>query len=260
MSLSVNDKKIRTKLYLILTVVGVVLYSIYCFAILPIYMDTGYDADIGLMNPVVPEILDFVGKTVEILAISVFCAILVYGIYLFGVKSFRGGFFIFSGLCAYKCVSNVAADWISSKYVPSDFWVDLILAIINAVVELLPFAAAFLAICLTYKKYKASAKDTDSDWENKLKTFKQLFDLSDFLVVSTFYCSLIVLITKLLGRVINDVVNIVATGLPTEPKTYFMMLANYSLSILFAVFCYFVMLLVISFLGDKFKAADSKEK
>ena len=133
-------------------------------------------------------------------------------------------------------------------------------AVFSVMVFVIGDAAAFLAICLTYKKYKASAKDTDSDWENKLKTFKQLFDLSDFLVVSTFYCSLIVLITKLAGRVINDVVNIVATGLPTEPKTYFMMLANYSISILFAVFCYFVMLLVISFLGDKFKAADSKEK
>lgn len=241
-----------------MTAVGVVLYSIYCFVILPIYMDTGYDADIGLMNPIVPEILDFVGKTVEILAISVFCAILVYGIYLFGVKNFRGGFFIFSGLCAYKCVSNVAADWIYSKYIPLDFWADLILAIVNAAVELLPFAVAFVAVCLTYKKRKAAGKNADFEWENKLKTFKQLFDPSDFVVVSTFYCSLIVLITKLVGRIVPDVVNIVATGLPTEQKTYLLMLANYSLSILFAVFCYFVMLLVISFLGDKFKPADSE--
>lgn len=254
MDLPINLKKTRNKLYIFLAAAGVLLYSIYCFAILPWYMDAGVNADIGLVQPIVPELIDFLAKTVEILAISLFCAVVVYGIYSFGIKDFLGGYLIFCSLCTYKCIANVAADWISSRYIPSDFWLDIITALLNAIVELIPFTVAFFVIRFIVKKRKLEPQ-IKVFCEREDKSFIQLFDPKDFTVAATMVCSATVLLTKLVGKVFNDALLIIAAGLPADPKTYLYMLLNYSLSILFAVFCYFVMLLVISFLGDRFKSA-----
>ena len=252
MDLPINLKKTRNKLYIFLAAVGVLLYSIYCFAILPWYMNVGVNADIGLVQPVIPELIDFLGKIVEILAISIFCAVVVYGIYSFGIKNFLGGYLIFGGLCTYKYIANVAADWISSKYIPSDFWLDVIMALINAIIELVPFAVAFLIIRFIVKKRNVEPQ-IKVCCEREDKSFLQLFDPKDFTVAATMVCAATVLVTKLGGKIVNDVLLIIAAGLPADPKTYLYMLVNYSLSIIFAVFCYFVMLLAISFLDDRFK-------
>ena len=233
MDLPINLKKTRNKLYIFLAVAGVVLYSLYCFLILPLYFDMGVKADIGLVQPIVPELIDFLGKTVEILAIAVFCAVIVYGVHSFGVSCFKGGFFIFAGLCGYKHLSNVIFEWISSRYIPLDFWADILTSIILTVLELIPFTLAFFVII--FIKHRDRVK-------------------IGFLTISSIVCSLIILATKLGGQLINDIQPILAEGLPTESKTYWLMLLNYSQGIVFSSICFFVMLLVISFLGDRFKS------
>lgn len=259
MDLPINLKKTRNKLYIFLAVAGVVLYSLYCFLILPLYFDMGVKADIGLVQPIVPELIDFLGKTVEILAIAVFCAVIVYGVHSFGVSCFKGGFFIFAGLCGYKHLSNVIFEWISSRYIPLDFWADILLALLNVIVELLPFAAAMLLIMVIIKK-RGLKPQINEIGERESKSFGQLFNPKDFSVAATMIFSATVLFTKLCGKIANDALLILATGFPTDSKTYLLMLANYSLSILFAVLCYFVMLLVISFLGDRFKSSSTQDE
>ena len=88
MKLSQNDRILRRKLYIALALAGVVLYSVYCFVVLPAYFYTLNDV---AFPDAVPVALEYLGKILEVFSISAFCAITVYGIYRLKAKNFIWG-------------------------------------------------------------------------------------------------------------------------------------------------------------------------
>ena len=73
MKINENEKKLRIKLLIVATVAFAVLYSLYCFVIAPSYYAALYN--IAYENTAVPDLLDYLGGIVEVLALSVFFAL-----------------------------------------------------------------------------------------------------------------------------------------------------------------------------------------
>lgn len=245
MKLSQKDKNFKKKLYVAFAIAGIVLYGLYCFVLLPSYFtvvnDIAYDK-------VVSEILYFVGRVVEILAISGFCATVIYGVYRFGASNFLGGYFIFCGMSLYKYTANVAVDWITEGSIPVDFWQDILFAVGYAVGEIVPYVIAFFIVRGIIKNYREEASLLQkADRGNKPLPFEGLFGFSNCLLSSAFVCAVTVLVTKLGGQLIYDLQTVVfVTNVP-------LMILDYLTNVIFAVLCYFVIILVISVFGEYFE-------
>ena len=150
-----KEKSLRTKLYLILAAVGIVIYGLYCFLLTPLYDSASINYQIGLYHPVAFEFVRFAVRLVDILTVALLSSVVVYGVYRFSAAKFIGGFFIFAGISLYKYTAIVAEGWISSKYIPSDFGWQLLYALIETVLWLIPFIIAFFAVSLVVLRYRA---------------------------------------------------------------------------------------------------------
>ncbi len=252
MKLSPKDRILKNKLYAAFAIAGIVLYGLYCFVLTPIYVATVNDI---AYNAVVPEALNFVGRIVEILAISCFCAAVIYGVYRFGASNFVGGCLIFCGMALYKYTANVAVDWITERSIPVDFWKDLLFAVGYAVIEIAPYVIAFFIIKGIIKNYRdETSLLKKAGRDKKPLPFEGLFGFSNCLLSSSFVCAVTVLVTKLGGQLIHDLQTIVAI------TNYPLMILDYSTNVIFAVLCYFVIVLVISVLGEYFEGDGGKRR
>ena len=255
MKLSQNDRILRKKLYIALAATGVVLYSLYCFLLLPAYYTTLND--IAYVDAV-PIALEYLFKIVEVLAMSCFCGITVYGIFRLGAGAFGWGYVIFCALSFYKYFGNLVADWLFYGSIDLiNLASDLLSSCLLAVIEILPFVIVFLIVRSIINNYRSEAKILKkAGVEKSPLPYAKLFDLSNCLLSSAFVCALLVLITKLGGMLVSDLSYVLTGGLPTEFFTVAQMLLNYSVSIIFAALCYFVMIFGMSFISEKLDASE----
>ena len=152
--LSAEDRTARIVLYLTLAIMGVVIYSIYSFALMPVYNSLAVNCEIGLVDPLVLEIVRFCARLVDVLAVSLTGATVIYGSYRFSAKNIIGGCIIFAGLGFYKFVSSVIYNWIESQYIPVNFVGQILGALGETLLWLLPFVAAFFIVNAIIKSYK----------------------------------------------------------------------------------------------------------
>ena len=259
MKLSQNDRILERKLYIALAAVGAVLYSLYCFAVMPAYITTLNDV---AYPDAVPIFIEYFGKILEVFAISLFCAITLYGIYRLGAGRFIWGYVIFCGLSFYKYFGNLVATWILDGSVSlTTLPDDLINVCILAVIEILPFAVLLFIVKYIIKLYRDKEAILLKAGKNvKPLPFTSIFNLSNCFMSSAFACAVLVLVAKLGGMLISDMSYIISSGLPTEPVTVVWMLVSYSTSVVFAVLCYFVVILGIDFADRLFERSAIAEK
>ncbi len=251
MKLSQKDRNLKKKLYAAFAIAGIILYGLYCFVISPIWVYTSNDI---AYDPIISEVLNFIGRIVEILAISCFCAAVIYGVYRFSASNFVGGYLIFCGMALYKYTANVAVNWITEGSIPVDFWKDLLFAVGYAVIEIAPYVITFFIVKGIIKNYhdEASLLKKAGREKNPLP-IEGLIGFSNCLLASSFVCAVTVLVTKLGGQLIYDIQTVVViTNVP-------LMILDYSTNVIFAVLCYFVIILVISFLEEYFEG-DGEER
>ena len=249
MKLSKVDAKLRGKIYLAMALLGIVLYGVYCFALEPNYYITYYDSEIGLVDPIVPEVLNFVGKLVDVAVLSALCASVIYGVYRFGAAKFVGGALLFYGIVMYKYTAEEAANWIYSGFVPPDFWLDVLYAWLKATLFVIPFVIAFLVVKGIIKGYKRRAEILKKAGVEKAPLpFSGFFDFSNCLLASALTFAAVILFITFGGQLFFDVLTLQSvTNLP-------LMIFDYLSHIVLAVLSYFAMILVMSLLGDKLGA------
>ncbi len=252
-----KERSLRTKLYLILAAVGIVVYGLYGFLLTPLNASITVDYEIGLFNPVAYEFVRFVLRLVEMLTVALLSSIVIYGIYRFSVVKFIGGFFIFTAIGVYKYTTMEISSWIESGFVPSDFLWKLLDALGKTALWLIPFIFAFFAVSLIVSKYRAraaSAKKEKKEEVEKPLPFTKIFSFSNCLLTSAFVSSIMVILLPVFGQAFYDILTIEEiTNVP-------LMVLDYLSHIIFAVLCYFVMILVISFIGEKLGGEERKIK
>ena len=242
---SAEDRAARGKIYLILALLGAVIYSLYCFAVMPLYNTMAINYEIGLVDPIVLELVRFGARLVDVLAVSLAGSMVIYAVYRLSLAKTMGGCLIFAGLGLYKYVASTVYEWIDSGYVPSDFLLQILEAFVETVIWILPFVAALFivnAIIKSYKNTSGAARltgDENSDSIGKKGGFSCL-------VLSVMVLSLTVLTVNAGGQLIYDILTLERV---TDP---WLMLWDYLSHALLAVIGYSASLLLIFVLNKCF--------
>lgn len=244
MKLSEKELRLRKRLYLTLLLSGLVLFALYSLVFIPVHSIVVND--IAFDGTPLPEIIDFGGRMVEIIGISVCCALVSYGIFRLGGKNFALGGLIYSALVLYKYALSILWAWLDSGSIPLEWAFDMGYIVLMTLAEIAPFAIVWFVICSVMKSYRERERILRGAGRDEgVLPFKALFHKENPLQVSALVCSLTVLVTRLGGKVINDVQTIVEiTSLP-------IMILDYLSYCIFAVLCYAVMLLAFSLVGNK---------
>ena len=237
---SAEDRAVRAKLYIILSLVGVVIYSLYCFAIMPIYNGLAVDFEIGLVEPVVFELAILGVKLVDVLAVSLTGSIVIYAVYRLSASKTVGACLIFAGLGLYKYTASTVYEWIESNYIPSDFLLQIIFAIAEALIWTLPFVAAFFAVNAIIKGFKKSENVVDKNGDLVC------------LLVSVAVLSLTVLVLNVGGQLIYDIFTLVSIEDP------WLMLWDYFSHALLAVIGYSCSVLLVFILCKCFGGEETR--
>ena len=230
--MSAEDRATRGKLYIILALFGVVIYSLYCFAIMPFYNSLAVDCEIGLVDPIVLELVRFGARFVDVLAVSLTGTVAIYSVYRLTALKSVGACIIFAGLGLYKYVASTVYEWIDSGYIPLDFLIQLLEVLLETILWILPFVAAFFIVNAIIKSYK---------------------NTSGFacLLLSVMVLSLTVLIVNAGGQLFYDILTLEKI---TDPL---LMLWDYLSHSLLAVVGYSVSVLLIFILKKCFEKEDN---
>lgn len=230
--MSAEDRATRGKLYIILALFGVVIYSLYCFAIMPFYNSLAVDCEIGLVDPIVLELARFGARLVDVLAVSLTGSMVIYAVYRFSAATTVGGCLIFAGLGLYKYVASTVYEWIDSGYIPLDFLIQLLEVLLETILWILPFVAAFFIVNAIIKSYK---------------------NTSGFacLLLSVMVLSLTVLIVNAGGQLVYDILTLEKI---TDPL---LMLWDYLSHSLLAVVGYSASVLLIFIFKKRFDKEDN---
>ncbi len=247
-----NDVTLRKKLYLIMAIIMGAAYTVYCFAISPALIFVG--SDIAFEGTVLPTLLEYLGKLVEILAVSAAYALILCGAFELLSENFKGGLLVFSLVTLYKYAGNVAMSWIMNGSIPVLWIWDVVNVIFFTALE-----AIQLLIVWAIVRHFAAKTRVGADAKGKTALtegcdwypFGKFYDGGNPCLKATFYCSLTVVCSKLFGRIVNDIYSLLLGGLPEKAVTWAVMSAYYLFELLFGVICYVVMVFTVTKLMDK---------
>ena len=120
-----------------------------------------------------------------------------------------------------------------------------------------PLYSHFFAVSLFVSRHRARAASAKKEKKEEVKNplpFTQVFSFSNCLLTSAFVSSIMVILLPVFGQAFYDIFTIEEiTNVP-------LMVLDYISHIIFAVLCYFVMILVISFIGEKLGGEERKIK
>ncbi len=247
----ITNKRIKSRLFRLLLLTCIPLFSLYCFVLAPLYTYTC--ADIIYAVTVIPELLGFALDIVDILAYSACFSIVIYSVYRL---SLRASFGIISTVCAaifFKYTANLVMSFIlDGAVITSDIpsvviyfaldlvWLSVITAISNAIIK-------------RYHKKRAELNKASllylskPDASSNAFPFKKFIDINNPLQLSALIMGAVMGGVHMGTRVIYDLFY----GLPTSLADALWMITYYVSDIVSAVVMYAIALFIFMKLNDK---------
>ena len=248
MKLDDNKKALRKKLYLFSAITLATLYTLNGLVVSPIYI--GVINDIMYDGSVLVDVLFYLRRLLELVAVAAAYAVMIYGIYRFSLSSFKGGVGIFMGATLYKYSLNTIVDWITNGSIPKSWPVDILYVMYYSILELLQLALVLVIVCsLISRHWKAvefCQKVGKTHLIPEIFPLKKLYDKENCLLRSVLACSIVILLISLMTQAINDILTIEKILDPL------LMIVAYLAEIVLAVICYFVMYVTLNVCADKF--------
>jgi hypothetical protein len=217
-----NDKTSRKRVFFFALLAGAFLYSVYCFVIEPIYISSLYD--VAYEGSVLPDFLYYLGRIVEIVAISVCYAAAAMSIYLTGRLTFGGTFGLYLILGGYKYVANLAVEFIGGDGDTSLLLLDAFFAILYLALEIVPFAISCAIFSWLFKSFGERQKIlVKAGKEERVYPFKKLYDKRNPFMTAAIVTAFALFIPKLIGKIVSDAIEIVEIiNLPLMIVSYLM--------------------------------------
>ena len=235
-----------------------ILYSLNCFLILPVRNMLASDV-LFASNLVVINLLSLVGELLEVTAISVFYAVMLWVIYRYGSKSATGTITLFVVATVYKYAANTAVSWIYDGSIPTTWAWDIVDVLFYGALEFLQLLIIFAFVKGVITQYTEKrdlilrvAAKSDSDTTSVLECvypFDCLYKRSNCLLRSAFICAVVTVISKEVGALVSDVWLIAVYGLPEDAVTWLHMLVSYVSKVLLGFVVYFVTVCAMNLLG-----------
>ena len=247
MKLDDNKKALRKKLYLFSTITLAAIYTLNGLVVSPIYI--GVLNDIMYDGSVLVDVLFYLRRLLELVAVAMAYAIFIYGIYRFTLSGIKGGVGIFIGATLYKYSLNTIVDWVNNGGIPTTWLVDILYILYYSILELLQLALVLAIVCsLISRHWRAiefCKKVEKTHLIPEIYPFKKLYDKANCLLRSVLACSIVILLISLMTQAINDILTIEKILDPL------LMIVAYLAEIVLAVICYFVMYVTLNVCADK---------
>lgn len=247
MKLDDNKKALRKKLYLFSAITLAAIYTLNGLVVSPIYI--GVINDIMYDGSVLVDLLFYIRRLLELIAVAATYAILIYGIYRFTLSNFKGGVGIFIGATLYKYSLNAIVDWVNNGGIPTTWLVDILYVLYYSLLELLQLAFVLVIVCSLISRHWKAVEFCQKVGKTHLipdiLPFKKLYDKANCLLRSVLACSIVILVINLMTQAINDILTIEKILDPL------LMVVAYLAEIVLAVICYFVMFVTLNVCADK---------
>ncbi|MBR3686405.1 MAG: hypothetical protein IKL66_02840 [Clostridia bacterium] len=256
MKLDDNKKALRKKLYLFSAIALAAIYTLNGLVVSPIYI--GVISDIMYDGSVLVDILFYLRRLLELVAVAVAYAIFIYGIYRFALSNFKGGVGIFMGATLYKYSLNAIVDWVNNGGIPTTWLVDILYVLYYSILEILQLALVLAIVCALISRHWRAVEFCKKVGKDHLIPeifpFKKLYDKENCLLRSTLACSIVILLISLMTQAINDILTIEKILDPL------LMIVAYLAEVVLAVICYFIMFLALNLCADKLENAHNKRE
>jgi hypothetical protein len=214
--------------------------------ILPIYFSL--DANVDFSGGVLPELVGYLGKALENMAVFVFYGVMIYGIYRFGYKAFRGVSWIFCIATVYKYTCNVIMSWVRYKVIPSTWGWDLFNVVYYTVFELIML---WIIVAIIKRIIARGAREDRSEL-----CFSGVYDKTNYLMRSALVCGIVTAAVKIFGNLVNDIYYIAESGFSEYFSIIGGALLNYLSAAILGVICYAVSAFVVSHNCSKISNQD----
>ncbi len=234
-----------------------VAYSVNCFVIPSIIYEL--DSNVLYSDTPIPILLDYLNRSIELLAISFSYAVMLCLIFCSGVKAARPVLSVFTAAAVYKYLANTVMSWIDAGSIPSSFAWDIVNILFFATLEFLQILVIYYitkGIICRYTDMLAIKKKSGIEVEC-VYPFKRLYDKGNCLLHSALICAVTTFAVKLGGVLLSDIWSIIAYGFPNEAVTWLLMLVSYASMTLFGAVVYIAVYFGMSLLMkpvDAFKA------
>ena len=250
MKLSQKDMNLHKKLCLLSALSFAVLYALYCFVISPLYAAVASDVVLG--DTILNDLMYYLGRIAELLAISVSYGAMIYGIYRLSLSKVKALPLIFLVATLLKYTANMAVSWIMSGGASEEWIWDIINVFFYTFLEAIQLCIVLLVINSVIKKQKQiDAVLAGTGKEMAVYPFRGVYDKKNCLMKSALLAAIIVLISKIFGQVVSDLYYIIASGLPEQTSTVILMLVTYLSNLIFCVVCYIAVIFTVMKVAEK---------
>ena len=244
MVLNDKEKRLRGRIYLVAIITFAILYSLYSLVILPRYIASLYN--IAYEGTATPDLLNYLAKTVEMIALAVFYGVMCYGMYRLGNLKIRSIAWVFVLANLYKYTCNMIVTWRDSGSIPLEWAWDVFNVIYYTAMEMITFAFVWFLTKAIIERYRSRAEVLAKVGKSeRVFPFSGIFKKGNCLMFSAFISSLFIFGLKLIFQLINDLITV------EKIVNYGLMAVSYASNILFGVICYFVMIFTMMTLDEK---------
>lgn len=247
--MEMTEKSVFKRRMLICIISLFAIFSINSLIISPL---TGVISnDIVYSDTLIPTLLSFLSELLELCAIAVCYSVMITVIYDFGRKHVRPIFLIFCSATAYKYAANMLVFWGISGSIPNLWAWDVVNVFYFTALELLQLFIVYIIINTVIGGYvdrrtaleRAMQKvgECQEGAMPEVYPFEKIYDRENCILRSIFFCALVTFIAKFCGTLFSDVWLIITCGLPSEPRTWLIMILNYVSKIVSGTIVYFMM-------------------
>ena len=248
--MSQNDQRLKRRLYIVALAIFAIAYSLYCFVISPACVSA--ENNIAYDGTGIPEILNYLGTVISMLAVASFYTILVFGLNKFCLSEFKWIIAIFAVATLYKYSANLLVEWGRDGKIPSEWLLEVVFfVLIYVVLELLSFAIVLAIVNGIMRQHREKVKAYEKVGRAiEIYPFQRVYDKSNPLMRSAMVCAVVELVIRLATKAASDIMTIV------EINNVFWMIVEYLSVLVFASLCYFIMLICFGILNKKINAAE----
>lgn len=118
------------------------LYCLYCFVLVP--LSIRFANDVVYADTALPTVIEIIYDTVEVLAISLSYAVLIYSVYRYGLSGSVASMIVFCVITLFKYFANLSMDWINYGFDVSELAGDLFVILLPFLLEILQYFAVVL--------------------------------------------------------------------------------------------------------------------
>ncbi len=244
--LTQEQLKTRKMLCIITLFCFALLYSGLCFGLAP--LAESFDADIAISDGVT-QTVSYICTVTELAAISLFYAVMLFGIFDFGARYTLPLTYIFAGATLYKYIAHKIMAFVKEGALPRELFAHVADVLLYTALEALQMLIVFLIA------YKISQGRSGGEQEIRILNFKSPA------VRSAMWASLVVFISKFIGRPLNDLWNIILSGPPKSSETVIKMLVWYlfdaAYAAVYTVIAYIIIFSVLQALDKMVKKQNS---